>query len=100
MAFEYSRDEMLKDYAVFVRSEGEGGAQATGASLQTRVGELETEVGQLKEQLAKAKGINDTMWETVVQRLVAEGKEKQKGQDSAMQVDGVEEERAKKRGRI
>lgn len=45
-------------------------------SLQTRVTELESEVARLREQLDKAKGINDIMWETVVQRLVAEGKEK------------------------
>ena len=97
--FEYTQDELLKDYATFVRTDGEGGAQPTGASLQTRVNELETEVGRLRQQLAKAKGINDTMWETVVQRLVAEGKQKQKEQDSAMEVDGSEDERRRKRGR-
>ena len=31
---------------------------------------------KLREQLGKAKGINDTMWETVVQRMVNEGKGK------------------------
>lgn len=47
----------------------------------------------MREQLGKAKGINDVMWETVVQRLVAEGKEKnQKAQDNgtAMDEDGAE----------
>ena len=63
------------------------GAQPSGASLQSRVSELESEVARLREQLGKAKGINDTMWETVVQRVVAESREKAK--ESAMDVDDV-----------
>ena len=73
--FGYSREELIKDHAYFVKPSG-AGPEANGMSLQTRVTELEGEVAKLREQLGKAKGINDVMWETVVQRLVAEGKEK------------------------
>ncbi|EIW58666.1 WD40 repeat-like protein [Trametes versicolor FP-101664 SS1] len=76
--FSYSREELIKDHAFFVQPSAVG-PEATGVSLQSRVSELESEVTRLREQLGKAKGINDVMWETVVQRMVAEGKEK--GQD-------------------
>ena len=93
---------MIKDHAFFVKPAGSG-PEATGVSLQSRVTELESEVARLKEQLGKAKGINDVMWETVVQRLVAEGKEKggQKGQDDGvvMDEDGAEGKRRRKRNR-
>lgn len=93
---------MIKDHAFFVKPAGSG-PEATGVSLQSRVTELESEVARLKEQLGKAKGINDVMWETVVQRLVAEGKEKvgQRGQDDgvAMDEDGAEGKRRRKRNR-
>ena len=93
---------MIKDHAFFVKPAGSG-PEATGVSLQSRVTELESEVARLKEQLGKAKGINDVMWETVVQRLVAEGKEKggQEGQDDgvAMDEDGAEGKRRRKRNR-
>lgn len=35
--------------------------------------ELEAEVMQLKEQLGKAKSVNDAMWDSVVQRLMHSG---------------------------
>ncbi|RPD76575.1 WD40 repeat-like protein [Lentinus tigrinus ALCF2SS1-7] len=100
--FSYSREEMIRDHAFFVKPAG-AGPEATGVSLQSRVTELESEVTRLKEQLGKAKGINDVMWDTVVQRLVAEGKEKggQKGQENgiAMDEDGAEGKRRRKRNR-
>ena len=42
---------------------------------------------KLREQLSKAKGINDTMWETVVQRMVNEGK----GKGTSDSGSGVQE---------
>ena len=41
------------------------------------VSELEEEIQQLRDQLVKAKGVNDAMWETVVQKLLSQGKQKQ-----------------------
>lgn len=38
--------------------------------LQSKVSELEREVGWLKDQLGKAKGVNDLIWENVVQRVM------------------------------
>jgi pre-rRNA-processing protein IPI3 len=35
---------------------------------------LESEVRNLREQLGKAKSINDAMWETMLQNAVAETK--------------------------
>ena len=81
---------MIKDHAFFVQPSA-AGPEAAGVSLQTRLSELESEVTRLREQLGKAKGINDAMWETVVQRLVAEGKEKARAaEDGEMEVDGEE----------
>ncbi|KAI0766912.1 WD40 repeat-like protein [Trametes elegans] len=86
--FSYGREELIRDHAFFVQPAA-AGAEAAGVSLQTRVSELESEVTRLREQLGKAKGINDVMWESVVQRLVAEGREKgsEKGQDIGAAMD-------------
>lgn len=117
----YSREELIRDHAFFVHTPSSGDASSgglTGVSLQTRVTELEGEVTRLREQLGKAKGVNDAMWESVVQRLVAEGKEKEKGKEKSktseqggaerpeegMEVDQQDEEgresgKRRKRGR-
>jgi pre-rRNA-processing protein IPI3 len=84
---EYSEQEVLEDYAFFVHGrngEPEGAPLSTG----TRVQELEMEVAKLKEQLGKAKAINDTMWQSVVHRLTETGEQ-----------SSVEEHR-RKRGRV
>lgn len=61
---------MLKDHEHFVGSSTSGGTGDDASSLRIRVADLESEVQQLREHLGKAKGINDTMWNTVVQRVV------------------------------
>ncbi|KAI0793928.1 WD40 repeat-like protein [Fomes fomentarius] len=99
--FSYSREELIQDHAYFVKPVA-AGPEATGVSLQSRVTELESEVARLREQLGKAKGINDVMWETVVQRLVAEGKEKDQEKGSTMEQDSAgqgEGEHRRKRNR-
>ena len=88
--FGYSREDLIKDHTYFVKPSG-AGPEANGMSLQTRVTELESEVARLREQLGKAKGINDVMWETVVQRLVAEGKEKKHEGEVLMVEDEPEQ---------
>nr|VWO94653.1 Chaperone protein dnaJ 2 [Ganoderma boninense] len=87
--FAYSREELIKDHTYFVKPSA-AGPEANGVSLQTRVAELESEVARLREQLGKAKGINDVMWESVVQRLVSEDKEKKNESEVPMVEDEAE----------
>ncbi|KAL4245549.1 Pre-rRNA-processing protein IPI3 [Abortiporus biennis] len=101
--FSYSTEELIRDHAVFVQPAGTDSGPQSAVSLQTRVSELESEVSRLREQLGKAKGINDTMWETVVQKLVMEGKSKEKGDGSNIPMDEDEgtfpPDKRRKRGR-
>lgn len=88
-ASEYSEQVLLEDYAFFAHGQGAdmGGEPP---STNARVGKLEVEVAKLKEQLGKAKAINDTMWQGIVQRLVED-----EGQSS-----GDDEQHRRKRGRV
>jgi len=73
----YSREELLRDWEFFVRP-GPAADRADAlpaAQVDGRVTGLEDEVARLKTQLARAKGINDVMWETLVQNMAAHGKE-------------------------
>ncbi|EGN96624.1 hypothetical protein SERLA73DRAFT_184727 [Serpula lacrymans var. lacrymans S7.3] len=96
-----SSSEFHRDYAYFVQPVS---SESGGVSLQSRVAELEGEVTRLQEQLGKAKGVNDTMWETVVQRVIAQGKEK-KGKEAEAEANGdtgdssEDSGRARKKGR-
>lgn len=69
----YSQEELIRDHAFFVKPARQS-LQDNGVSLQDRVGELEAEVAKLRQQLGKAKSINDTMWDTMVRKLVSDGK--------------------------
>ena len=83
----YPSDELLRDWEFFVQpprsghghgdhaAGNENDAALTAARLDGRTTELEDEVGRLKTQLARAKGINDVMWETFVQNMAAQGKD-------------------------
>ena len=61
---------------------------------------LETEVTHLREQLAAAKGLNDSMWETVVQKVIPLAPGKERNVSATEDEDEVEPERKKKRGRL
>ncbi|KAJ7089699.1 WD40 repeat-like protein, partial [Mycena belliarum] len=87
----YTADALLRDHDFFVQPAVASAGQ-DAVSLQSRVNELETEVARLREQLGKAKGVNDVMWETVVQKVVGQGKQKDAGASA-------EDERRRKRGR-
>jgi len=61
-------EELLREHRYFVQNSGP--AASNGTSLQSRVSELEAEVTRLREQLGNAKGLNDAMWENVVQKVL------------------------------
>jgi pre-rRNA-processing protein IPI3 len=91
--------EFLQDHAFFVHPPSTM-ATGTSLSLQSRVTSLEAEVSELRQQLGRAKGVNDVMWETVVQKVIphANGKERKGVAESG--EDEAEAELRKKRGRV
>ena len=99
---EYPESELLHDYSYFVHPMDPTAASEPTESITAtseRVSELEEEVARLRGLLGKAKGINDAMWETIVQGALEKAREKS-GQmetngDAAREEDG----RTKKRGR-
>jgi len=84
----YSEAELLRDHAAFVQPPLLNSGTTSVAS-QSRVTELEAEVQRLQEQLGKAKNINDTMWEKIVQRAVASAKDKPTGTEGASVVPSM-----------
>lgn len=91
-AYDYPEAEFQRDYAFFVQPSTSGASEASSA----RVAELEAEIQNLREQLGKAKGINDVMWETVVQKVMAQEKQKTVAEgQNAMNQDDVERPRKK-----
>lgn len=88
----YSKEMLLRDQAYFTAPSGTATHLDDAAVLQSRISELETEVGILRNQLGQAKGINDLMWETVVQKVVH-------GQVNNGNPE-LGDERRRKRGRI
>jgi pre-rRNA-processing protein IPI3 len=118
----YPREELLRDWKFFVQPPKSGHAHAaagghghetdallTAARLDGHTAELEDEVARLKTQLARAKGINDVMWETFMQNgnvAAAQGKDSEMempapGQmpDSHEDTDGRGRGRGRKRGK-
>lgn len=65
----YSKEELAEDHAFFMAS-GTSSQQSDKALLKNKVDTLEAEVAMLKEQLGKAKGVNDLMWEKLVQNTL------------------------------
>ncbi|KAF9480515.1 WD40 repeat-like protein [Pholiota conissans] len=95
----YSTEELLRDHAFFVDpviSTKEG--QPNPIALNSKVVELESELEQLRDQLSKAKGVNDAMWDTVVQRLITKVKDQELATPEEDDSDGGE--RSRKRGRV
>jgi len=90
----YASEALLRDHEFFVQPVASTGQDAV--SLESKVNELETEVSRLREQLGTAKGLNDAMWGTVVQKII--GKEKDTEKARGTNADN-EHERRRKRGR-
>ncbi|KAF8489311.1 WD40-repeat-containing domain protein [Gautieria morchelliformis] len=64
-----STEELLREHQYFVQVT-DGANTSNVASLNSRVSELEGELTKLREQLGRAKGLNDAMWEGVVQKVL------------------------------
>ncbi|KAJ3571922.1 hypothetical protein NP233_g3442 [Leucocoprinus birnbaumii] len=100
---EYSQAEFLRDYAFFVApsSSQNGAAPMSGVESTTaknRINELEAEITQLREQLGKAKGINDAMWDSVVQRVVNMENERVQSDGAEREADSDARRRKRSRG--
>ncbi|KAG2070200.1 WD40 repeat-like protein [Suillus decipiens] len=101
-AYDYPEAEFQRDYAFFVQPNVIGTSEASSA----RVAKLEAEIENLKEQLGKAKGINDVMWETVVQKIMTQEKQTTtvEGQNNIVSGEGEDDEdhveRPRKKGKI
>ncbi|KAK2463636.1 hypothetical protein APHAL10511_004387 [Amanita phalloides] len=88
----YPNDELLSDHSYFLRSMDTSGAPGDDTMvLKARIADLENEIQQVKVQLGRAKGINDAMWDNVVQRIILTDKTSR----SSEEVD----ERRRKRGK-
>jgi pre-rRNA-processing protein IPI3 len=74
------------------------GTDLDPTSLKVKVTELESEVETLREQLGKAKGVNDAMWDAVVQRLISQVKETEVNTITSSE-NAEEQARRRKRGR-
>jgi pre-rRNA-processing protein IPI3 len=59
--------DIMCEHASFTREET---VTDSSNALRDRVSELESEVSRLRGQLSQAKNINDTMWETLAQKLI------------------------------
>jgi pre-rRNA-processing protein IPI3 len=95
----YSNEELLRDHAFFAQPfTSTTGPESDPTSLKAKVTELESEVEKLREQLGKAKGVNDAMWDTVVERLINQAKETE-GNSRTRSEDLEELDRRRKRGR-
>lgn len=96
----YSREELLRDWEFFVKPTPTVENDALSAPpLDGRVTELEDEVARLKSQLARAKGINDVMWETLTQTAAAQGKELAAPDQVPESHEDAADERERKRGK-
>ena len=85
----YSQEELLEDYAFVIR-DGKKEWEGALASANADVRRLEATIAKFEDQLGKAKGINERMWQFLVQKSTENGE----------QLDVDEEQQPKrKRGR-
>ena len=73
----YNYSTFSSDHAYFTNwlspSNTASKAPNNAIELQARIGSLEAEVSHMKNQLDKAQGINDSMWESIVKGVLAGG---------------------------
>lgn len=87
----------MRDQAYFIQPVTSTGPERVNPiALNSKVMELEAELESMRELLSKAKGVNDAMWDTVVQKLVGSVKDQDISTPTESSTDG---ERSRKRGR-
>ncbi|KAG8942725.1 Pre-rRNA-processing protein ipi3 [Tulasnella sp. 424] len=84
--------DFLADHRFFMGQQSETGATST-QSLQSRIAELEGELASMKQNLTKAKGLNDAMWETVVSSVLG-------SENSKTREEETGESRKSKKARV
>ncbi|KAG5721339.1 Pre-rRNA-processing protein IPI3 [Termitomyces sp. T112] len=90
----YDAEEFLRDHAFFVQPSGTVTTPGTdNLTLKSKVEDLEAEVARLREQLGKAKSVNNMMWDTIVQRALHQ----ESGDEPAESTD---DEPRRKKGRV
>ena len=98
-ASNYSTEELLNDHAYFVQPLAAiKNGDVDPSSLKSKVSELQSEVDSLREQLCKAKDINDTMWDSIVKRLVSQVGDPEPPTNGVN--ESMEDQRRKKREKI
>jgi pre-rRNA-processing protein IPI3 len=97
----YSREELLRDWEFFIqpRPTATENDAVPAAQPDGRMEQLEDDVERLKTQLARAKGINDVMWETLMQSVAAQGKEMPAPGEIPDSHEENTDERGRKRGK-
>ncbi|KZT43257.1 WD40 repeat-like protein [Sistotremastrum suecicum HHB10207 ss-3] len=85
-----------EEHAYFTRAPGDS---TSSEHSQTQVLALEAQVATLRDQLAKAKGINDAMWEKVVHNVIEGGKSAESTTTPTSNGQREENERGTKRPR-
>ena len=95
---DYDEAEFLQDYNFFFQPQASSqGANTDPSTLKSQVSTLEAEVESLRQQLSKAKGINDAMWDTVVNRLVSQEKDAEHPSKEPEESDQAERRRKRSR---
>lgn len=90
----YDTEEFLRDYAFFVQPSGTTTTPGiNNLTLKSKVEDLEAEVARLREQLGKAKSVNNLMWDTIVQKALRQETDNEP-------VESTDDEPQRKRGRV
>jgi len=87
-------ESILHDHASFFPASP---SSTSNGTVAPSIESLQTELVSLRDQLGKAKAVNDIMWERVVQKVLVGGKEKDGKEDGG--DEETDDERARKRGR-
>jgi len=91
--------DIMREHTSFTREEAPTKDSSDG--LRDRVSELEAEVSRLRGQLSQAKNINDTMWETLAQKVLVTNSDSGPNSNSEQDMIPLEDGNAtRKRARV